>query len=57
LEISKLKSTYPENNNRLSAEMWDEMLDFFKRIKIKVSSFENKFVAINNKINTTNTNI
>lgn len=56
-EISKLKSTYPANNNRLSAEMRDEMLDFFKRIKIKVSSFENKFVAINNKINTTNTNI
>ena len=56
-EISKLKSTYPANNNRLSAEMWDKMLDFLRRIKIKVSSFENKFITINNKINTANTNI
>ena len=37
-EISELKSTYPANNNRLSAEMWDKMLDFLGRINIEVSS-------------------
>jgi hypothetical protein len=31
-EINKLKSTYPKNNNRLTAEMWDSMLDLLARI-------------------------
>ena len=35
-EINKLKSTYPKNNNRLTAEMWDQMLDFFKKINARL---------------------
>ena len=35
-EIDTLKSTDPKNNNRLTAEMWDQMLDFFKEINARL---------------------
>jgi len=35
-EIDTLKSTDPKNNNRLTAEMWDQMLDFFKKINARL---------------------
>ena len=35
-EINKLKSTDPKNNNRLTADMWDQMLDFFKKINARL---------------------
>ena len=35
-EIDTLKSTDPKNNNRLTAEMWDQMLDFFKKINTRL---------------------
>ena len=31
-----IKSTDPKNNNRLTAEMWDQMLDFFKKINARL---------------------
>ena len=36
-EIADLKSTNPKNNNRLSAEMWDKMLDLLNRTRGSVS--------------------
>ncbi len=35
-EIDTLKSTDPKNNNRLTADMWDQMLDFFKKINARL---------------------
>lgn len=35
-EIDTLKSTDQKNNNRLTAEMWDQMLDFFKKINARL---------------------
>ena len=48
-EISKLKSTYPENNNRLSAEMRDTMLNLLNKIRSKIENMEKQFTTINKK--------
>ena len=50
-EINKLKSTYPKNNNRLSAEMRDTMLNLLNKIRSKIENMEKQLlqmVVLNN---------
>ena len=49
-EINKLKSTYPKNNNRLSAEMRDTMLNLLNKIRSKIENMEKQFTTINKKL-------
>ena len=45
-EISKLKSTYPENNNRLSAEMRDALMDGLTKMDEKINQCDKKIHAL-----------
>lgn len=49
-EINKLKSTYPKNNNRLSAEMRNTMLNLLNKIRSKIENMEKQFTTINKKL-------
>ena len=45
-DFQKLKSTYPENNNRLSAEMRDALMDGLTKMDEKINQCDKKIHAL-----------